>query len=286
MAFFLTPRFVPLAAPSCSPFGCAPASRAVYRQPAPRPVVPSFVPFLSQIDDLFSEIDREARRAAHHARQQRKRVFRARFDVNENKDGYQVEGEVPGFEQENIDIEVTDAHTLSIKANTEHKAEQPAAAVTETTTQVTQSELDKTTEEMDGVTITDAEVQGARAATPSSETGSHKSYQPTVEDDFEDLGAETSSTLSAASNEPRDPKGKEKAVEEPTVAAAEPVQPQQPAQPESNKQNERPHVSFERTFRFPVRIDAANVKAALRNGVLSIEVPKAPLPEVRRIAIR
>jgi HSP20 family molecular chaperone IbpA len=292
MAFFLTPRFAPVATASCSPFGCAPVSRPIYRQPAPRPSVSSFVPFLTQIDELFGEIDREARRAAHQARQQRKRAFRTRFDVRENKEGYHVEGELPGFEQENIDIEVTDEHTLSIKGNTDRKAKQPSASAVVPSTEPVQSELDKATEDMDGVTITDIDVPAHRATTPTSEAGSNKSYQPTVEDDFEDLGAELSSALSAAPEEPREPKGKEKVVEEPTTTSIQTSQPQeyvsqQPHQPEDKELlNERVHGSFERTFRFPVRIDATNVKAALRNGVLSIQVPRASVPEVRHIAIQ
>jgi hypothetical protein len=53
---------------------------------------------------------------------------------------------------------------------------------------------------------------------PDSDTQSHKSYQVTVEDDFEDLGVETSSLISASSrpsspSEIKEPKGKEKVVE-------------------------------------------------------------------------
>jgi len=230
MAFFLTPRFVP--AQQCSPFACAP-SRPIYRRPAPA-AVPSFVPFLSQVEELLGEIGREARRAAHIQRQQRKRIFRARFDVRENNDGYEVEGELPGFEQENI-----------------------------------------------GATLAEPE------ADEHSDTSSHKSYQPTVEDDFEDLGAETSSTVSASSSPaPTEPKGKEKAVE-PVQQTSTPAPQQQQQQPRDQELlSERVYGSFERNFRFPERIDAEGVRASLKNGVLSIKVPKAPVPAVRSITIQ
>ncbi|KAF2728673.1 HSP20-like chaperone [Polyplosphaeria fusca] len=251
MAFFVTPRFQPAFA-----YGC-PAARPVQRQP--RPSFPSFVPFLAQVDELLSEIDRESRREAarqqHAARQQRKRAFRARFDVRENKESYEVEGEVPGFEQHNIQIEVTDEHTLRVAGNTEIQAA------------------------MDGVTLAE------QTADAHSDTESNKSYQATVEDDFEDLGAETSSTVSA----PSEPKGKEKAVEPAEAAVQQQATAEVPAQEEQeNRQwlNEREHGSFERTFRFPERIDVANVRAALKNGVLSVNVPKAPAPEIRQISIQ
>lgn len=281
MAFFLTPRFAP--APQCGAYSCQP-SRPVYRQVS-HPSFPSFVPFLSRVDELLSELDREGRRAAHHQRQQRKRAFRARFDVKETKEGYTVEGEVPGFEQENIEIEVTDEHTLSIKGNTQHKSETQAQQPEQQQQgAVTEPEADK----MDGVTLNEAEAPGT--TTPAgSDTGSVKSYQATVEDDFEDLGAETSSTISAESNPSTSNKGKEKAVEEPStqIEQQQPQQQPQEAEPENRTHiSERTHGSFERTFRFPTRIDSANVRASLKNGVLAINVPKAPVPEVKQILIQ
>jgi HSP20 family molecular chaperone IbpA len=219
--------------------------------------------------------------------------------VRENKEGYQVEGEVPGFEQENISIEVTDEHTLKVAGNTEQKAEQlqtqpqPEAEATPAPPAEVFGAQATESEKMDGVTVTESEVC---PSTPDSDTSSHKSYQPTVEDDFEDLGAETSSTVSAPSTPatPAEPKGKEKAVEQPTETAVQeapkpavPVQQQQPQEPEHREWlSERVHGSFERTFQFPERIDAANVRAALRNGVLSITVPKAPAPKIRQITIQ
>lgn len=267
MAFFLTPRFAP-AYQQCGPFSCAPAR-------ASRPSVPSFVPFVSQVEELLSEIDREARRAEHAKRQQRKRLFRARFDVRENNEGYQVEGEVPGFEQENISVEITNDYTLKVAGNTAQKLEQSQAASTQ-----------EVEDKMDGVTLNEPEAP--RAASPAiSETKSHKSYQPTIEDDFEDLGAETSSTISTS--EPQESKGKERAVEA-TEAVAQQQPPQEvKAQVEpANREwlSERVHGSFERNFQFPERIDATGVRASLKNGVLAISVPKAPVPSVRQITIQ
>jgi len=261
MAFFLTPRFVPQTA-HCGPSFCAP--RPVQR--AAPPTVPSFVPFLSQVEELLAEVEREARRVAHAQRQQRKRIFRARFDVRENGTGYEVEGELPGFEQENISIEVTDEHTLKVAGRqVERKAENKAT--------------EALSEKLEGATLNEAEKED------HSDTASHKSYQPTVEDDYEDLGAETSSNVSAAS----EPKGKEKAVETPgpQQQAPTPVPQQQQQQPQDqNLLSERQHGSFERNFQFPDRIDATGVRASLRNGVLSISVPKAPVPAIRNITIQ
>lgn len=320
MAFILTPRFAPAyQAPQCSPFGfCAPVSRPAYtyRVARPRPQRPqysSFNNFFTQVDELLSEIDREAQRQAHieaqreahRQRQQRKRALRAKFDVNQTEQGWQVDGEIQGFDQENISIEVTDERTLKIAGNTEWQAEkkaqpeqqQPEVEAAPATEQQSTEEVPE--DKMDGVTLNEPEFETVSttetatvsAATPDSDTESHKSYQATVEDDFEDLGAETSSLISTPSRpsspaEVKEPKGKEKAVEEPAAVAQQPQAeaPVQQQQPEPQEEP-RPRGSFERTFRFPERIDAANVSASFKDGALRITVPRAQAQQVRRIAI-
>lgn len=267
MAFFLAPRFAP-AYQHCGPFNCAPARQHHYSKASNS----SFPSFLGQLDGLFSELEREARRESPHQRQQRKRTFRARFDVKETKNSYEVEGDIPGFEQENISIEVTDEHTLKISGDTEQKTE----------SEVTEPEAEK----MDDVTPTEPDNSDAASQT-GSETGSHKSYQPTVEDDFEDLGADSTPAT------PSEPKGKEKAVEKSmNTEKAIQKQPQSEVpikqqEPETKQWlSERVRGSFERTFEFPERIDMAGVKASLRNGVLSVSIPKAPAFQTKRIRIQ
>lgn len=338
MAFILTPRFAsPQQAPQCNPFGfCAPVSRPnyAYRVARPRhqrPQSSSFNHFFSQVDDLLSEIDREsqrqahikaqqeaqleanlraqleaqleAQREAHRLRLQRERALRAQFAVNQIEQGWQVDGDIRGFNQENISIEVTNENTLKISGNTKWQAEKSHPVQqhpdVETVPVVEQQSTESTSEstmdveainEPDFETVTKEDTAATNATTPDSDTESHKSYQPTVEDDFEDLGAESSSLISTPSRsssptEIKEPKGKEKAAEEPTAtqsAVAQQPQPEVPAQPQ---QEERVHGSFERTFRFPARIDMANVSASFKDGALKVTVPKAQVLPVRRIAL-
>ncbi|KNG43945.1 hypothetical protein TW65_09204 [Stemphylium lycopersici] len=326
MAFVLTPSFAPVyQAPQCSPFGfCAPAVRSPYgyrvsrSQPRPQPRRPQYSPynnFFTQVDELLSEIDREAQRQAqleahreaqreaHRQRQlQRKRALRAKFDVNQSERGWQINGDIQGFGQENIAIEVTDEQTLKIAGNTQWQSEKianqpqqsqieaeaaPAAAIE----QSTEHPSEATTDEPEVEASAESESTTAGVATPDSDTSSHKSYQPTVEDDYEDLGADFSSLSgSATPAEPAEPKGKERAAEEhiatETAVVTQPqaeVPAQQPQ--DQSQQQERVHGSFERTFRFPERIDVANVSASFKDGVLRITVPKAHAPQARRIAI-
>merc|ERR1712137_682826 len=47
------------------------------------------------------------------------RTFQPRFDVKETKDSYELHGELPGIAQKDINIEFTDATTISIRGRTE-----------------------------------------------------------------------------------------------------------------------------------------------------------------------
>lgn len=268
-----------------------------------------------------------AQREAHRQRQLRKRAVRAQFAVTQNEQGWQVDAEIPDFQQDNISIEVTDENTLKIVGNTEWGAkpqveaqpeaeatlteEQPISASEPTAEQAVEESAD---EKMEGITLepaaelesaadTTIETDSVRPGTPDSDTSSRKSYQPTVEDDFEDLGPEASTLFStpSAPATPSEPKGKEKAIEssEPQQSAEDPEisvpaetavarqhQPLMSAQQQQQEDAEEPfRGSFERTYRFPERIDAGNIRASLKEGVLSITVPRAQAQPVRRIAV-
>ena len=269
-----------------------------------------------------------AQREAHRQRQLRKRAIRAQFAVTQNEQGWQVEAEIPGFVQDNISIEVTDENTLKIAGNTEWGAKPQVEAQSEAKSEATSVEsaseptAEQTGEEpadekMEGITLEPAadlrsaaeiatettETDSVRPGTPDSDTSSRKSYQPTVEDDFEDLGPEASTLFStpSAPAAPSEPKGKEKAVEssEPQQTAEDPeisipaetavAQQHQPLLSAQQQQQEDAEESFrgsfERTYRFPERIDAGSIRASLKEGVLSITVPRAQAQPVRRIAI-
>ncbi|KAF9693686.1 hypothetical protein EKO04_008406 [Ascochyta lentis] len=260
----------------------------------------------------------EAQREAHRQRQLRRLVPRAKFAVTQDEQGWKVDAEVSGFEQENINIEVTDENTLKIAGNTEWGAKpqtetQQEVEVTPVVNPSAEDPNEQIAEDkMEGITlepeveaaatgIETTETESIRPATPDSDTASHRSYQPTVEDDFEDLGPEASTLFStpSAPATPAEPKGKEKAVEpsvetreiaeDPKVSvpteASVTQQPQPEAPAQQQQQEERRHGSFERTLRFPERIDASNVRASFKEGVLSISVPRAQVQQVRRIAI-
>jgi len=157
------------------------------------------------------------------------RTFAPKFDACEFPDGYRLDGELPGANQSDIEIEFSDPQTLVIKGRVERNYNNTA---TET----------------------------------DDDSSSTKPRQPTVEDDTEE-GDASSSTTSPA-------KPAEQAV--------------------TNLQNqtdykfwvsERSIGEFQRAFAFPTRVDQDAVKASLRNGILSIVVPKEAAPKLKKIRV-
>ncbi|GLI80718.1 heat shock protein [Penicillium ochrochloron] len=49
--------------------------------------------------------------------------------------------------------------------------------------------------------------------------------------------------------------------------------------------SERSVGEFQRTFAFPGRVDQDNVKANLKNGILSVVIPKSTVPTAKKITI-
>ena len=49
---------------------------------------------------------------------------------------------------------------------------------------------------------------------------------------------------------------------------------------------ERPEMTFARSFTLPARVDAERIEASLRDGVLTVQLPKAAESRPRQIAIK
>jgi len=219
----------------------------------------------AQSNNLFSLLDDYASLVASNSSVckpsfvQPTRTFQPRFDVKETNNYYELHGELPGIAQKDINIEFTDATTISIRGRTESVREEgrhPTAAVESQPEQEKLADADTTETE----------------STSSSTDNYHKA---SVEDEYDNI---TTSEATAAA----------------TPAASEvqaPSQPQEavPGEAQAEKSNywfsERSVGSFARAFEFPQRVDQENAKASLKDGVLSIIVPKAPVPANRRIFI-
>jgi len=74
----------------------------------------------------------------------------------------------------------------------------------------------------------------------------------------------------------------ETAAEDSQVAKKE----EKPAEPQEKYWvSERSVGEFSRSFTFPVRVDSENVQASMKDGVLSVVIPKAKKEQARKITI-
>ena len=227
----------------------------------PRFVVNEFAPVFRFLDELQG-----VSRASRCGPQAQKfRSFQPRFDVTENKDSYELKGELPGIEQKNIEVAFTDVNTLTIRGHTESYREEGTKP---------SEQVEAKAEQAEAIA---GETEKAAATESQSETDSY--HKASVEDeDFEHV-SESDATMSGA-NPDATPTETPKETPKQEVAEA--------AKTERSRRwvSERSVGRFSRTFSFPNRIDQESVSASLKNGILSIVVPKAAVPENKRIEIQ
>ncbi|KAI1434563.1 HSP20-like chaperone [Xylaria sp. CBS 124048] len=228
------------------------------------------------IDDWDKHFSRQSGRSGQPARNARRSTptFTPRFDVRETEQSYELHGELPGIEKKDVNIEFSDAQTIVIRGNIERtytEGNAPAGMLEDSA--------------MGGMS-------GAIGDKPTGddlETSSNKSFQPTVEEDYEDVrSAGHSAPAAEASSKPTE--SGEATKSENTGAVQQQQQQQQQEQQQQQKPKskywiyERSVGNFSRSFTFSSRVDHDNVEASLNNGILKVVVPKAK-PESRRIAI-
>lgn len=203
-----------------------------------------FADITSSLQPLFKLFDEELTqgRPSHPLRS-----FQPRFDVREEEHAYQLQGELPGIDSQDVTIEFKDENTLVIRGRTAR------ASSNKTDSAPAEPEAPATTSDT------------------ASESGSTYK-QPTVEDEFVDVGGSPAQATPTAED-----KGKQ--VEKTTESA--------PAQPQHKYWvSERTVGEFQRSFTFPGHVDQEAVTASLKNGILNVTVPKAAQKEPRRITIQ
>ncbi|RKF53251.1 30 kDa heat shock protein [Erysiphe neolycopersici] len=154
---------------------------------------PPIIRLLNEFDNYSRGVDRPSQFSSNKS-------FTPKFDIKELPESYQLFGELPGIEQKDIEIEFTDASTLTIKGSSE------------------------------------------------------RSYT-------DGFGSDVSKE--------KDKKKEDKKEIDSTFWVLE-----------------RSVGEFSRSFGFPVPVDQELVKASLKNGILSVIVPKAKKQESRKITIQ
>lgn len=180
------------------------------------------------------------------------RTFTPRFDVREAEASYELQGELPGIEQKDLEIEFVDERTLVIRGKT--------ASETTTTSNDTAAESIK-----------------AIAADSASEKSVNYRKPSVADDEYVDAGAESADESAKTPSSP--------ATAAADVAPTAETQKAELAPSSKYWISERSVGEFERRFSFPANVDQDAVKASLRNGILSIVIPKVVARGARRINI-
>jgi len=235
---------------------------------------PSLVPLFRLLDDFDSynsEVcspEPKRRRQSVVPAPPRLPRFKPKFDIRETENAYELHGELPGIERENLTIEFSDPRTIEIRGKVERtKEQQPPQAEEE------QQQQQQTTPEV----VTEQPAEKTR----------RNSHQATVEDDPE----ETSSTNSwTPVSSPKPEQAKHATTSTNTTSE---VQSSTPAPKKEVAKTNQPKIwlwersigEFSRTFEFPTDVEHEGVSASLNNGILSVTVPKKTMRAPRRIAI-
>lgn len=203
-----------------------------------------FAPLFRLLDSATADLVPSSRQARH--------TFTPRFDVRETGANYQLKGELPGFEQKDLSLEILDERTLVIRGRTG----------------IESTKTNETAEAAEAVST----VENDDAKDNASEKSANSYQKPSAEDEEEyiDAGAESEAAKTPAST---------------TAEVAPAAETKKAAEPSFKYWvNERSVGEFERRFSFPGRIELDKVTASLRNGILSVAIPKA-VKESRRITI-
>lgn len=256
----ITTRALPRACKATCP---SPAKRTLFTTPffPPSSISSDLAPLFRLLDSATADLvpsttSRAARRTAS---------FTPRFDVRELGSQYELQGELPGIEQKDLQIEFVDERTLVIRGRTtqEYSSGQNGDDATSTTKAVE---------------------AGDKVVDNAEEKTANSNYRrPSVQEedsDYVDAGAEAASAPKPNPSQP-------------TTELAEQTTQQQSKDVSSASEqpnfkywiSERSVGEFERRFSFPGRVDQDAVKASLKNGILSVVVPKIVRGETRRIQI-
>ena len=220
------------------------------------PFFPRFNAVGSDIAPLFRLLDSAMTDLVPSSRQPVRQTFTPRFDIREVGATYELQGELPGIDRNDLDIEFLDERTLVIRGRTG-------------------TETKETNESPNAVQSAKA-VDDEAANDNASEKAANYKKASVEEEEYVDAGAEREASEGAKT---------------PSSSSAEAA-----PEPEAKKDaepsfkywvSERSVGEFERRFRFPERVnlDANAVKANLKDGILSVVFPKVATREPRRINI-
>ncbi|KAG6254281.1 hypothetical protein E4U24_007620 [Claviceps purpurea] len=212
----------------------------------------SFTPLFRLLDD-FDNYSRQSgsSQQQYGSKQAGAGFWQPKFDVRETSDNYELHGELPGINKDNVHIEFTDPQSLVIRGRAErsYTSGTPPAGLID-------------------------QPGNKGAITEGGEGGS--SHKATVEDEKDETSG------AAASSEGNK---KEKQQQQQVEKTDKKTQQQHSEHGVKYWLSERSVGEFARSFNFPSPVDQDAVSASFNDGVLNIVVPKSKKQGTRRVAI-
>ncbi|KAM3510243.1 hypothetical protein MY10362_000161 [Beauveria mimosiformis] len=217
----------------------------------------SFTPLFRLLDE-FDTYSRQSQPASSKQQQQNQQQqhfrkagpvchWQPKFDVRETADAYELHGELPGLNKNDVSVEFTEPQTLVVRG----KVERTYTA---------------------GTSPNNNNQKAVEAA--AEEAAPAPSHQATVSD--EDDASIQEENGSEVTSEPSNTVARNNSNNT-TVAAS--------TDKAKYWLTERSIGEFARSFSFPSRVDQNGVTAGFQDGILSITVPKAKKHEPVRISI-
>jgi HSP20 family molecular chaperone IbpA len=238
-------------------------------------------PAVSPLYRLLSDMDRLSRRSAapevcyvYRAPVVVQRPWNPHFNVQETADEYILRSQLPELSKEDITVDFPEDQKLVVRGRQVEGRAQPGNDSTSSPAPAPQIEEAATPEPVSPV---------------EDDARSRSSFQATVEDAAdEDDDFDVVSDFSENHEEHQAaPEQQAKPEPKPQQSQQEPQPTTQTPQPAEQQPASAPRVvrEFSRTFNFPGPVNYDATTADLKDGLLTIVVPKPSKPQPRRIVI-
>ena len=164
-----------------------------------------------------------------------------RFDVRERNAAFELQGELPGLRQADVTIEFIDPHTLVIRGKVEREE----------------------------ISTNMKDEEAASASAPVEAEGSSTTLNTSAEETHGKDKSTAAATSAAKADADIDSNHNT-----PNTTTTRQAEANDESEPYKYWISERAVGGFERHFKFPSEVDQEAVKASLKNGILSVVVPK------------
>lgn len=199
------------------------------------PYIPSSL--AADMTPLFRMLDRPLHPRARRWAQPR-HLAAPRFDVRERNAAFELQGELPGLRQADVTIEFIDPHTLVIRGKVERE------------------EISTNMKDEEAASASAPVEADGSSTTLNTSAEAHGKDKPTAATN----AAKADADVDSNHNTPNTTTQQAEANDE--------------SEPYKYWISERAVGGFERHFKFPSEVDQEAVKASLKNGILSVVVPK------------